>query len=311
MILENTVEDEPNAPLVEIQNSVDEEPTPPWEFYYTNRMWHGEGVPPPDIKNLISCSCKGRCGPRSKTCACLANQRKVAADPHLEFAYDKAGRLKIPGYPVFECNDLCGCGDECRNRVVQHGRKVQVSIRKTENKGWGVFAGNKKIPMGTFIGIYSGELLTDTVAHERGVLYNTYGRTYLFDLDFHHLKGDENDKDWTNKYTVDAYHAGNFTRFLNNSCDPNCRLYPCYINEGNIDKPLLAIFSRRDIEPNEEICFNYQGVYPGDGDDDEEGDDDDTQGAVGSDARSEGGVKDRIYEKCMCGAANCTGVMFR
>ena len=117
MVLENTVEDEPDAPPIEIQNGVDEEPTPPWEFYYTNKMWHGEGVPPPDVKNLISCSCKGVCDPRSKTCACLMNQRKVAADPYLEFAYDKAGRLKIPGYPVFECNDLCGCGDECRNRV--------------------------------------------------------------------------------------------------------------------------------------------------------------------------------------------------
>ena len=117
MMLENTVEDEPDAPPIEIQNGVDEEPTPPWEFYYTNKMWHGEGVPPPDVNSLISCSCKGVCDPRSKTCACLANQRKVASDPYLEFAYDKAGKLKIPGYPVFECNDLCGCGDECRNRV--------------------------------------------------------------------------------------------------------------------------------------------------------------------------------------------------
>ena len=33
----------------------------------------------------------------------------------------------------------------------------------------GVFAGSKKIPDGTFIGIYSGELLTDAEAHERGV----------------------------------------------------------------------------------------------------------------------------------------------
>jgi histone-lysine N-methyltransferase SUV39H len=161
MVLENTVDDEPDAPPIELQNDVDEEPTPPWEFYYTNKMWHGEGVPPPDVKNLISCSCKGVCDPRSKTCACLMNQRNVAADPYLEFAYDKAGRLKIPGYPVFECNDLCGCGDECRNRVgcdelmlrwrwdsmiflkvVQHGRKVQVSIRKTEHKGWGALHTN-------------------------------------------------------------------------------------------------------------------------------------------------------------------------
>ncbi|KAF8965469.1 hypothetical protein BDZ97DRAFT_783615 [Flammula alnicola] len=109
--------------------------------------------------------------------------------------------------------------------------------------------------------------------------------------------------EWTNKFTVDAYHAGNFTRFLNHSCDPNSRLYACYINEGNIQKPLLVIFSRRDIEANEEICFNYQGRYPGE-DDDEEGD-------VADDGASTADEKqDLIYMRCMCGAKNCTGVMF-
>ena len=116
-ILENTVLDEPDAPPIEVWNDVDDQSTPPWEFYYTNHMWLGEGVPPPDIKNLVSCSCKGACNPKSKTCACLLRQREAAGDPQLEFVYDKNGRLKAPGYPIFECNDLCGCGDECRNRV--------------------------------------------------------------------------------------------------------------------------------------------------------------------------------------------------
>lgn len=79
--------------------------------------------------------------------------------------------------------------------------------------------------MGTFIGIYSGELLTDAVAHERGMyvllqyfipiiliqyltsIYNKFGRTYLFDIDFHHLK--DGNRAWENSFTVDAYHAGN------------------------------------------------------------------------------------------------------
>ena len=116
-ILENTVEDEPDAPPIDIWNSVDTQSTPPWEFYYTNNMWLGEGVPPPDIKTLLSCTCKGGCNPKSKTCACLLRQKVAVGDPQLEFAYDKNGRLKIPGYPIFECNDLCGCSDECRNRV--------------------------------------------------------------------------------------------------------------------------------------------------------------------------------------------------
>jgi hypothetical protein len=33
----------------------------------------------------------------------------------------------------------------------------------------GVFAGSKKIPAGTFVGIYSGELLLESVSHERGL----------------------------------------------------------------------------------------------------------------------------------------------
>lgn len=42
--------------------------------------------------------------------------------------------------------------------------------------------------------------------------YNKSGKTYLFDLDFYHLKKEYENKDgeeWTNKYTVDAYQAGN------------------------------------------------------------------------------------------------------
>src|SRR6266511_2089705 len=39
--------------------------------------------------------------------------------------------------------------------------------------------------------------------------YNKAGMTYLFDLDFHHLRDGKSDEEWTTLYTVDAYHAGN------------------------------------------------------------------------------------------------------
>lgn len=43
--------------------------------------------------------------------------------------------------------------------------------------------------------------------------YDKYGRTYLFDLDFWYLRPDPPlDKDWRNKYAVDAYHAGNVSQ---------------------------------------------------------------------------------------------------
>lgn len=155
-IQENTADDEPDAPMIEIINDVDNEPTPPWEFYYTNKMWHGEGVPPPDINSLKACNCTGKCDPKSKTCLCVQRQQQYTGDVTPDFVYDTRGRLKTLDYPIFECNDLCGCDEDCRNRVypptftqaeplifsttlqvAQFGRKVAVSIQKTVDKGWG------------------------------------------------------------------------------------------------------------------------------------------------------------------------------
>ncbi|TEB27917.1 SET domain-containing protein [Coprinellus micaceus] len=299
-IAHNTREDEPNAPPIEILNKVDNDPAPPWEFWYTNQMYHGPGVPLPDGSKMKGCDCVGKCDPRSKTCQCVARQRVFfdGTDDHgLGFIYDKQRRLRplLAGYAIWECNDLCGCDEDCMNRVVQRGRTVQVSIQKTENKGWGVFAGPKKIPRGTFLGVYAGEILNEEDSHVRGQVYEKWGRTYLFDIDFYYLERLEKKEP---VYTVDAYHAGNFTRFLNHSCDPNAKLYACYINESYIAKPLLVVFSLRDIEPHEEICFSYTGIYPGEEDDDDR------------DAEAPA-IKRAEWKKCYCGSANCCGEWIR
>jgi histone-lysine N-methyltransferase SUV39H len=153
-ISDNTMDDEPDAPPIRIINDIDDEPTPPWEFYYTNQMWHGDGVPPPDMKSLPSCDCVGSCDPKSDTCACLKRQQEFTLEFTPDFAYDRRGRLKQNDIPIFECNELCGCDDDCRNRVsivsvaipscisiffqvVQRGRKCVVNIGKTKEKGWG------------------------------------------------------------------------------------------------------------------------------------------------------------------------------
>lgn len=156
VIYENTYEDEPDAPRISIVNDVDGdlEVTPAWEFHYSNRIWHSDGVPPPDFANLRGCDCEGHCDPKSQTCSCLKRQQEYSG--HIRgFIYDDKGRLKQRGYPIFECNELCGCLDGCRNRVrlhqiprdianlfclkvIQHGRQYAVNIRKTTNKGWGM-----------------------------------------------------------------------------------------------------------------------------------------------------------------------------
>ncbi|KAH8120620.1 hypothetical protein DFH11DRAFT_1561071 [Phellopilus nigrolimitatus] len=297
-IRNNTTHDEPEAPYIRVINNVDEEATPKFEFYYTNFLWHADDVPPPEYASLKGCDCIGKCDPNSKTCACLKRQREAFVKGGYDlngFIYNEKGRLRVEGFPIFECNDACGCTDDCRNRVVQNGRKCHVDIVKTAKKGWGVFA-SKKIPKGTFIGIYSGELLAEEEAEERGMVYNKVGRTYLFDIDFWYLPQD------AARYCVDAFHAGNFTRFLNHSCDPNCRINACHINDACLEKALLTIFSLKDINAGEELCFSYAG---------DEGDDDKGQTAV-MDSPGKKATKqtDEVYRKCECGAPNCRGVLF-
>lgn len=120
-ILESIVDDEPGAPDIEIINDVDSQPTPLFEFKYSNRIWYGEGVPLPDYKKLKGCDCVGRCDPKSKTCSCAAKQREYLQEGGFVqgdgFVYEKNGRLKHAGYPIFECNELCACEGDCRNRV--------------------------------------------------------------------------------------------------------------------------------------------------------------------------------------------------
>ena len=122
--------DEPNAPEIHIINDVDDELCPPFEFHYTNQMYHGDGVPKPDVAHLQHCNCVPYCKP--ETCPCAKRQMQwiwvsewkrgqPPPDPAGGFLYDKNGRL-LPEYhdnqPIFECNAKCRCDDDqCQNRV--------------------------------------------------------------------------------------------------------------------------------------------------------------------------------------------------
>ena len=39
--------------------------------------------------------------------------------------------------PIYECNDNCKCGRDCRNKNVQFGRRIELEIFKTSSRGWG------------------------------------------------------------------------------------------------------------------------------------------------------------------------------
>ena len=64
------------------------------------------------------------------------------------------------------------------------------------------------IPANHFVTEYVGEIITSEEAEMRGKRYDQTGQTYLFDLDYNEARS---------VFTIDAYHIGNVSRFINHS----------------------------------------------------------------------------------------------
>ncbi|ERL84297.1 hypothetical protein D910_01713 [Dendroctonus ponderosae] len=229
--------DKSEAPI-SVENNADLE-FPPDHFCYIN-----DYVPTGNIEFStipdVHCECQ-ECGPSNKSCCGKQLNRA--------YTYTPRGRINVnPGFPIFECNKFCKCTLSCRNRVIQHGRKVPLCIFRTSNGcGWGVKV-MRKVPCGEFICEYVGEVIDHDEAERRGKEYDAEGRTYLFDLDY-------NSSD--NLYTVDAGVYGNVSHFINHSCEPNLGVYAAWINCLDPNLPKLALFALREIQKGEELSFDY------------------------------------------------------
>ena len=185
--------------FVHVENKVDKA-YPPMNFTYITDSIYTEGIPVADPTALVGCHCVN-CGYLSALCC-----------PHMaghKFAYTKTGKVKVSyGTPIYECNAMCECKDDCINRVVQKGRKIPVCIFRTPNgRGWGVKSCSL-IRKNTFVTEYVGELVTAEVADRKGEQYDKDGVTYLFDLDF---------VDDHSEFTIDAAQYGNISHFFNHS----------------------------------------------------------------------------------------------
>lgn len=225
--------------LIKVENDYDLE-GPPKGFIYINECLASSDITIPDDP-LVGCECDS-CQPKNRKCCGVQNA-------HFRFNYSQTGRMNLElGTPVYECNKRCKCGPDCRNRVMQKGRKAPLCIYRTNNGcGWGVRA-LRKIYKGEFVCEYVGEIITQEEAEKRGKNYDRVGRTYLFDLDF-------NSAD--NPYTIDAATYGNISHFINHSCEPNLAVWAVWVDCLDPNIPKLALYALREIEKNEQLTFDY------------------------------------------------------
>ncbi|KAJ7347909.1 hypothetical protein DFH08DRAFT_866884 [Mycena albidolilacea] len=277
----NLIAREAGAAEIVFVNEIDDEEVPPnigLLFKYLERSYLFEIGVESDISPLSGCVCEG--------VDCTANlchgQRYVSA-------YNSTGRVHHGVSKIFECNERCPCPSDCCNRVAQRPRQIGIQIFKTEKCGWGVRA-TVEIRKRSILGIYTGMVI------RRQDVGNLVVKTYTFDLDG---MEDPDEEPPENSYSVDAFGCGNWTRFINHSCEPNLKVIPAVYDtmpEDNI--PYLAFVATQDISAYSELSFDYNPPRQ--------------QEWEKRTYKEKGKTRSKRAKKetrCMCGSKNCRGFL--
>lgn len=197
------------------------------------------------FQQFVGCTCKGQC--MVESCSCLKNfgSAYVSSQSLKEnFVARQASR------PILECGNECSCSKGvCNNRVVQNGAIVKFCLSYYSDKGLGLKI-MESLSRLSFVCEYAGEIIDRAEAKKRLQASDKSGESnYLICLKEHTEGGDL-------CTFIDPKHVGNMGRFINHSCDPNLVMLPVRINHSI---PRLALFSRRDLAPGEELTFDYSG----------------------------------------------------
>ncbi|KAL2339733.1 hypothetical protein Fmac_007673 [Flemingia macrophylla] len=143
-----------------------------------------------------------------------------------------------------ECvQGFCPCGDHCSNQQFQKRKYASLKWFKCGKKGYGLKA-LEDVAQGQFLIEYVGEVLDMQTYEARQREYAMKGHRHFY---FMTLNGSE---------VIDASAKGNLGRFINHSCDPNCRTEKWMVN-GEI---CIGLFALRDIKQDEELTFDYNYV---------------------------------------------------
>ncbi|TPX31295.1 histone-lysine N-methyltransferase [Synchytrium microbalum] len=111
----------------------------------------------------------------------------------------------------------------------------------TEKKGHGMRT-RQPLTRGQFVIEYVGEVIPTTLFIKRTQDYHDQGKKHFY---FMSLKSDE---------FIDAQKKGNYSRFINHSCVPNCILHKWLVGT----KLRIGIFTIKDVPAGTELTFDYK-----------------------------------------------------
>lgn len=149
---------------------------------------------------------------------------------------------------------------------------------------------------GTFIDTYRGEIITNEEADRREEGGKTLKTSYLYSLDKHVGNNGLEPEDC---YVVDGETMGGPTRFINHSCEPNCRQYTVSYNKNDLKVYELAFFTYMPVPAYTELTFDYLDKDDGEDSDEEDRENSKLLGSQGKDG------EEKTAMVCHCGSKIC------
>lgn len=158
-------------------------------------------------------------------------------------------------------------------RTLANMPKKKIVARLSPIHGNGVFA-DELIRKGERVVRYKGKVRTHDQVDDAYGDMDENGHTFLFTLN--------------DDYVIDANIDGNVARWINHSCAPNCEAVIEENAKGKAHKDKVFIEAIRDIQPGEELTYNY--------------------GIVLDEPHT---AKVKKLWGCKCGSRQCTGTMLQ
>ncbi|XP_072222126.1 histone-lysine N-methyltransferase NSD2 isoform X1 [Leuresthes tenuis] len=191
---------------------------PPYKFIKVNKPFGKVQVYTADISEIPKCNCKPTderpCGFESE---CLNRMLQYECHPQ-----------------------VCPSGERCCNQDFTKRLYPETKIIKTPGKGWGLIS-LRDIKKGEFVNEYIGELVDEEECRAR-IKYaheNNITNFYMLTIDKDRI--------------IDAGPKGNYSRFMNHSCQPNCETQKWTVNGDT----RVGLFAVCDIPAGTELTFNY------------------------------------------------------
>uniref|UniRef100_A0A4W3GW55 Histone-lysine N-methyltransferase NSD2 n=1 Tax=Callorhinchus milii TaxID=7868 RepID=A0A4W3GW55_CALMI len=142
---------------------------------------------------------------------------------------------------MYECHpSVCPAAGQCQNQCFTKRQYPETQVVKTVGKGWGLIS-KTGIKKGVFVNEYIGEVIDEDEcrARIRFAQEHDIANFYMLTLDKDRI--------------IDAGPKGNYSRFMNHSCQPNCETQKWTVN----GETRVGLFSVCDIPAGIELTFNY------------------------------------------------------